>query len=93
MIQPLDDRILLERVDPPETRTGSGLIIIPEVAQDDRVRRGKVLATGPGAMMKGGWRRPVDVRPGDIVMYQSSDLDDGRYILIMEGDILGVVGQ
>ena len=41
----------------------------------------------------GDYRRPLDVQPGDIVHYQSCDVDDGNFVLIAEGDVLGIESQ
>jgi len=83
--RPLDDHVLLLRLPP----LGDGsLIAIPD-AYKEASKRGKVLRTGPGRKMD-GWIRPMDVHLDDVVHYQSCDVDDGTYVLIAEGDILGV---
>lgn len=84
-VMPLDDRVLLLRL--PDSY--SGAIVIPDSAKK-LSRRGKVLRTGPGRRFEDGGRRPVDVHAEQVVRYQSCDVDDGTYVLIQEGDILGI---
>lgn len=99
MIQPLHDKVLIERMDVP----GSSVIIVPEIAQE-RSMLGKVLAVGPGKWIEGinggRVRRPVDVKPGQYVYFNSKwdDLSGTHYSedkirdknlhLVMEADIL-----
>lgn len=57
---------------------------------------GTVINVGPGRMMGGKdkpfWRRPVSVKPGDVVAFgQYFDAEDGDFLLIQEADIKGVV--
>lgn len=92
-IEPLDCRILVRRLD---NVTTSRLIIIPE-AYRPKSGRGVVLATGPGKYLyaENGKkvRRPMGVKPGDIVTFGArwddleGKLGDG-FALIMEDDIL-----
>lgn len=84
-IQPLSDRILLLRLPPlPSTN-----LVVPECAQKPS-HRGAVVAMGKGKRFHDGGHRPIGVGPGDVVHYQSFDYDDGEYVLIAEGDILGI---
>jgi len=85
-VRPLDDRILLLRL--PDLKNGSA-IIVPEMAQKPS-HRGKVVRTGPGKWFPTGWRRPMAIHMDDIVHYQSCDADDGTFVLIQEGDVLGL---
>ena len=97
MIQPLHNYVLVERR---ESVSRSGLIIIPETAQEKSII-GTVLAVGPGKCDEDGIREPLDVKPGDIVYFNSKwsefsgshysdeQLWDRRLHLVMEGDIYG----
>jgi len=86
--RPVADRILLLRL--PDLPSNSALVI-PDVASKPS-RRGKVERLGNGRWMD-GWRRPLSVPLGTIVHYMSCDVDDGKYVLIQEGDILGVESE
>ena len=85
-LRPLRDRILLLRL--PQLGDDSA-IVIPDVSKKPS-HRGQVIRVGAGRTMPEGWKRPVDVLPGEVVHYQSCDMDDGEYVLIQEGDILGI---
>jgi chaperonin GroES len=85
--QPLDDRILVERIDEDDT---ASIIIVPELAAVPS-RKAVVVACGPGKRTGSGGRIPVDVRPGDIVVFgRFTDFDNGRLLLIQEADVVGV---
>jgi len=85
-VRPVADRVLLLRL--PDD--GSSTLIIPDVAQQSS-HRGKVERMGPGKFdLKRGSRKPLSVKLGDVVQYQSCDLDDGTFVLIEEADILFV---
>lgn len=77
---PLHSGVLLERVDSPE----SALVLTDR----EPAHRGRVLRVGPGKRTDDGSRQPMAVQVGDLVQYQSSDMDNGTHILIEEADIL-----
>ena len=85
-LRPLHDGVLLLRL--PALGDGSR-IVIPDVSKV-LSKRGQVVRFGPGKRRADGSRKPVHVHAGDVVHYQSNDYDDGDYILIAEGDILGI---
>lgn len=92
-IRPLQDRIIV-KPSVSEDRTAGG-IIIPENAKE-RPARGEVLAVGNGKLLQDGGVRPLDVKPGDQVLYAKyagtefkSDGED--YLMLREEDVLGVV--
>lgn len=91
-IKPLNDRIVVERLES-EKKTSGG-IIIPDSAKE-KPQEGKVVATGPGKIADHGDRIPLQVGEGDRVFfsrYAGSDvkLDGVDYIIMREDDILGV---
>ena len=85
-LRPLHDGVLLLRL--PQLGDESA-ILIPDVSKQPS-KRGQVVRFGPGKRREDGCRQPVHVGVGDVVQYQSSDADDGDYVLIAEGDILGI---
>jgi chaperonin GroES len=91
--RPLHDRVVVRRVDE-DDRTKGG-IIIPDTVKE-KPQQGEVLAVGPGAVDEKGNVQPLDVRPGDRVLFgkwSGTEVKiDGEDLLIMkESDILGVL--
>lgn len=91
--QPLYDRLLVQRHDPPNTSKGG--IILPEVAKE-RPKQGTVLVVGAGALTPDGERIPMDVKVGDIVWftpYAGSEVEIGEETLLVlnQIDVLGVI--
>lgn len=91
--RPLHDRVVVRRVEE-ETKTKGG-IIIPDTAQE-KPQQGDVIAVGPGARDESGKLIPLDVKPGDRVLFgkwSGTEVKiNGKDVLIMkESDILGVL--
>ena len=92
--RPLHDRVVIRRLDQ-EDRTAGG-IIIPDTAQE-KPMQGEVAAVGPGSRAEDGKLSPLDVKPGDRILfgkYSGTEVKiDGEELVIMrESDIMGVVG-
>ena len=91
--RPLHDRVLVRRIEV-EERTRGG-IIIPDTAKEKPVE-GEVLAVGGGARDEHGALVPLDVRPGDRVLFgkwAGTDvvIDGEERLILKEADILGVI--
>jgi chaperonin GroES len=91
--RPLQDRILVRRVEAEEKTPGG--IIIPDTVKEKPVE-GEVLSVGPGARDETGTLRPLDVEVGDRVLFTkwagTEVLINGEDRLILkESDILGVI--
>ena len=94
-IQPLHDRVILKRIDEGEQVRGG--IIIPDTAKE-KPQEGEVIAAGLGKFREDGSRQPLDVGPGDRVLfgkYGGSEIKvDGEDLLIMrEDEILGIISR
>lgn len=92
-LKPLADRVLIEMMEPREIKKGG--IIIPDTAKE-KPQEGKVIAVGPGKMGKDGKRFPMDVKPGNKVLYgkysgSEIKLDDKEYMILNQDEILGIV--
>jgi chaperonin GroES len=91
-IRPLQDRVLIRRVEEEETTAGG--IIIPDTAKE-KPQEGLVIATGKGKVREDGGITPLDVKTGDRVLfgkYAGTDvtLDGEEYTILREEDILAV---
>ena len=91
--RPLHDRIVVRRIEADEKTAGG--IIIPDTAKE-KPQEGEVLAVGPGARDDSGQIQPLDVKPGDRVLFgkwSGTEIRlDGQDLLIMkEADVLGII--
>ena len=91
--RPLHDRVVVKRVEE-DTKTKGG-IIIPDTAQE-KPMQGEVIAVGPGGRDESGKLIPIDLKPGDVVLFgkwSGTEVKlDGEELLIMkESDIMGII--
>ncbi len=92
-IRPLNDRLLVKRLEEEEKTAGG--IIIPDSAKE-KPAEGEVVAVGPGKVNDKGERVALQVKEGDRVLfskYGGTDvkLEGEDYLIMREDDILGVV--
>ena len=92
-IRPLQDRVLVRRIDVDEKTTGG--IIIPDSAQE-KPSEGEVLSVGPGVRDENGKVHSLDVSKGDRILFgkfSGTEVKlDGEELLIMkESDIMGII--
>mgnify|MGYP001339953358 FL=1 len=91
--KPLQDRILVKRLE--ESEKTKGGIIIPDTAKE-KPSEGEVIAVGPGALNSDGKRNPIDVKAGDKILFSKYSGDevkiDGQdLIIIKEEDVIGIL--
>jgi chaperonin GroES len=92
-IRPLHDRVIVRRLEE-ETKSPGG-IVIPDTAKEKPIQ-GEVVAVGKGKLLENGDVRPLDVKPGDKVLfgkYSGTEVKlSGEEVLVMrEEDIMGVI--
>jgi chaperonin GroES len=92
-IRPLQDRILVKRVE--EDETTSGGIIIPDTAKE-KPMEGKVVAVGKGKVSEDGKVMPLDVKKGDRILfgkYAGTEvrIEGEEHLIMREEDVLGVI--
>jgi chaperonin GroES len=92
-VRPLNDRVLLRRLEPREVIKGG--IIIPDTAKE-KPQEAEVIAVGPGKFDDNGKRVPIDVKKGDHVLigkYSGTDIKiaDDEYLIVREDELLGVI--
>ena len=90
---PLQDRILVRRLEESETMRGG--IIIPDSAKE-KPQQGEVISVGKGKSNDEGKVFPLDVKAGDTVLfgkYSGTEIKlDGEDLLIMrEEEVLGIL--
>lgn len=94
-IRPLNDRVLVLRIEGEEKTPGG--IIIPDTAKE-KPQEGKVVAVGPGKLDDEGKRIPLQVKKNDRVLfgkYSGTDIkiDGVEHLIMREDDILGIIEQ
>lgn len=93
-IRPLADHVVLKQADrKAQTRGG---IFLPDTSSQERPMEGVILAVGAGRLDERGQRVPMQVKPGDTVLFakyggSEYQVDDSAYIILSEKDILGVI--
>jgi chaperonin GroES len=92
-IRPLHDRVVVRRLD--EDTKSPGGIVIPDTAKEKPIQ-GEVVAVGNGKILDNGETRPLDVKPGDKVLfgkYSGTEVKLGseELLVMREEDIMGVV--
>ncbi len=92
-IRPLQDRILVKRIDEEEKTKGG--IIIPDSAKE-KPQEGKVIAVGNGKIGDDGKLQPLDVKKGDKLLFSKYagtevNLDGEEHLIIREDDVLGIL--
>jgi len=92
-IKPMNDRILVLRVE--EEQKTAGGIIIPDTAKE-KPMEGKVVAVGPGKTGDDGKRIALEVKAGDRVLFSKYSgteikIDGVEHLFMREDDILGII--
>ena len=64
--RPLHDRVVVRRIEGQEKTAGG--IIIPDTAKE-KPQEGEVIAVGPGGRDEAGKLVPLDVKPGDRILF------------------------
>jgi chaperonin GroES len=93
-IRPLQDRVIVKRIEEAVEKTKGG-IIIPDTAKE-KPQQGKIVAAGKGKVNDDGKVTPLDVKVGDTILfgkYSGSEikLNGEEHLIMREEDILGVV--
>jgi chaperonin GroES len=91
--RPLHDRVVVRRIEQQEKTAGG--IIIPDTAKE-KPMEGEIIAVGPGGRDENGKLIPIDVKPGDRILFGKWSGTEvkigGEELLIMkESDIMGVI--
>lgn len=92
-LRPLQDRILVQRVE--EETTTKGGIIIPDTAKE-KPAEGKVKAVGNGKVGDDGKRVALEIKVNDRILfgkYSGTEvkIEGEEYLIMREDDVLGVI--
>jgi len=91
--RPLHDLVVVRRIEQQDKTAGG--IIIPDTAKE-KPMEGEIIAVGPGGRDENGKLVPIDVKPGDRILFGKWSGTEvkigGEELLIMkESDIMGVI--
>ena len=92
-IRPLHDRVIVKKIE--ETETKQGALFIPDSAKE-KPQQGEVKAAGTGRLSEKGERVPMEVKPGDRILfgkYGGSEVkvDGEEWLILREDEILAVL--
>ncbi len=92
-LKPLGDRIVVKVVE--EVERTKGGIVLPDTAKE-KPQEAEVVAVGPGGRNDKGERIPMELKPGDRVIfakYSGAEFkqDDEEYLILRESDVLAIV--
>lgn len=93
-IKPISDHILIEPIKGEEKSKGG--ILLPQTAEKERPEQGKIIAVGPGRKDKMGKIIPLEVKPGDKILFtkygpNEIKIDNQEYLIAKEEDILAIL--
>jgi chaperonin GroES len=95
-VKPIGDRIVVQRQEAQDKTPGG--ILLPDTAKS-KPQKGKVLAVGPGRLLKDGTRRGLQVKEGDTILFTNWAGDEFReragdtILLMREEDVLAVLEE
>ena len=95
-IIPISDHVLIEPIKGEEKSKGG--ILLPQTAEKERPEQGKIIAAGPGKKDETGKIIPLEVKPGDKVLFtkygpNEIKVDDKEYLIAKEEDILAIINE
>ena len=93
-LQPLGNRIVVERDESEETTAGG--ILLPGSSQE-KPSRGVVISVGDGKLLNNGERAVPQVSVGDHILFTSYapneiKIGEEEYLLMSEDDVLAIMG-
>lgn len=91
-LKPLNDRIVVKYLTPEEKTAGG--IILPDSAQE-KPTEAEVVAVGPGKTLDNGKLVPLEVKPGDRIVYAKYGgteikLGTEEYVILRQDDVLAI---
>ncbi len=93
-IRPLHDRIIVKRKNV-ESKSSGGIVLTGSAA--GKSTRGKVIAVGKGRILDNGNIKKLDIKVGDIVIFndgygiKSEKIDNQEVLIMSESDVLAII--
>ena len=92
-LRPLGDRVLVKAVEKKDEIRGG--LIIPDTAKE-KPQEGEIVAAGKGKIGEDGKLVPMDVKPGDKILYGKYSgteikIEGQEYLIMHQDDILGII--
>ena len=92
-IRPLQDRVIIKRVEEEEKTKGG--IIIPDTAKEKPIE-GEVIAVGDGKVNERGELVKLTVKVGDLILFgkyggTEIKINDEEHLIMREDEILGII--
>lgn len=93
-IRPLHDRVIVKRKEV-EAKSAGGIVLTGSAA--GKSNRGEVIAVGKGRILENGKVKSLDIKVGDIVIFndgygvKAEKIDNNEVLIMSESDILAVV--
>ncbi|BBG60130.1 co-chaperone GroES [Providencia rustigianii] len=93
-IRPLHDRVIVKRKEI-ESKSAGGIVLTGSAA--GKSTRGEVIAVGQGRILENGEIKALDVKVGDIVIFndgygvKAEKIDNEEVLIMSESDILAIV--
>ncbi len=93
MLKPLLNHVVVEPIE--EVAATKSGIILPETIEKDRTLKGRIVSVGAGRIDERGNRIPMDVKVGDVILYEYSTsevkIDEKKYAVVKEENIIAIV--
>ncbi|TEA27396.1 co-chaperone GroES [Candidatus Schmidhempelia bombi] len=95
-IRPLHDRVIIKRKEV-ESKSAGGIVLTGSAA--GKSTRGEVIAVGNGRILENGQVQPLDVKVGNIVIFnegygvKTEKIDNEEVLILSENDILAIVQE
>lgn len=92
--RPLHDRVIVKRKEA-ESKSAGGIVLTGSAA--GKSNRGEVIAVGKGRILDNGTVKALDVKIGDVVVFNDGygvkveKIDNEEFLIMSESDILAVV--
>ncbi|VFP79029.1 co-chaperone GroES [Buchnera aphidicola] len=95
-LRPLHDRVIVKRNEA-ESKSAGGIVLTGSAAE--KSTRGVVLSVGKGRMLDNGNIKKLDVKIGDIVIFnegygaKTETIDNEEVLILTESDILAIIEE